>query len=140
VMEFDVADAQYFYDLGYWTDIVMHEMLHTVGFGSVWDFMGLVDTSDPDNPTFTGQEAVLAYHDLFEGTGGVPLESGYGAGTDLSHWDEATFDDELMTGFINADAAGITTNYISGMTVASLADLGYSVDPASYEQQVSAIV
>ncbi len=142
IMEFDVADAQNFYDLGYWTDIVLHEMLHTVGFGSIWDLKGLIDTSTPDGPTFTGTEAVLAYHDLFGGTGDVPLEYGYGAGTDLSHWDEDAFDNELMTGFIDTDAddyvPNVQGNYVSGMTVASLSDLGYDV--ASYEQQVVATV
>ncbi len=105
---------------------------------------GLVDTSVPGSPTFTGQEAALSYQELFGGDGNVPLEYGYGPGTDESHWDEVLFDNELMTGFLDADnddsVQGVTTNYVSGMTVASLADLGYSIDPLAYDQQVELVV
>ena len=133
IMQFDVADATDYYDIGYWEDIVLHEMLHTVGFGTIWSFLDLVDGSGTSTPTFTGTEAILTYEQLFGGAGDVPLESGYGPGTDESHWDEALFDNELMTGFIDTNSDINTTavgdsNYISGMTVASLADLGYSVD------------
>ena len=133
IMQFDVADAADYYDMGYWDDIVLHEMLHTVGFGTIWGFLDLVDGSGTSTPAFTGTEAILSYEQLFGGTSGVPLESGYGPGTDESHWDEALFDNELMTGFIdtnsdiNTSAVG-DSNYISGMTVASLVDLGYAVD------------
>ena len=73
---------------------------------------------------FTGAYATEAYSEIFNATGatGVPVEGNeYGPGTADSHWDEATFNTELMTGFI--DWSG---NYISGMTVASLEDLGYA--------------
>ena len=108
-------------------------MLHTVGFGTIWDYLDLVDGSGTSTPTFTGAEATLTYKQLFGGTGGVPLESGYGPGTDESHWDEALFDNELMTGFVDTDGDINTpavgdSNYISGMTVASLADIGYTID------------
>lgn len=121
-MEFDSADADVFFDLGLWDEIVLHEMLHTVGFGTVWDFLGLVDGSGTSTPTFTGSEAVLAYESLFggDGTNGVPLEESGGAGTAESHWDEETFGGELMTGYLN-----LAGNYLSDMTVASLEDLGY---------------
>jgi hypothetical protein len=118
-MEFDVADAETFDAMGLWGDIVFHEMMHTIGFGTIWDFKGLVDGSGSSIPTFNGTQAMLAYEQLFEGSGGVPLESGYGPGTDESHWDEAAFDNEIMTGFING------SNYLSDMTTASLEDLGY---------------
>ena len=119
VMEFDVADAEDFLLDGTWGDIVFHEMLHTVGFGAIWDLKGLVADSGTNDPTFTGEQAMLAYDQLFDGSGGVPLEWGYGSGTDESHWRESTFDNEIMTGFINE------SNYLSDMTTASLEDLGY---------------
>lgn len=126
IMEFDSADAAYYDSLSLWDDIVVHEMLHTIGFGTVWDFLGLVDGSGTSNPTFNGTEATLAYADIFGGSGNVPLEYGYGSGTDESHWDEAAFSNEIMTGFINYDSSDPTaSNYMSGMTVASLTDLGY---------------
>jgi hypothetical protein len=138
VMTFDTADAQ---DLlsgslaGHWGAVVLHEMLHSVGIGTIWDLQGLVSGTGTSTPTFTGDYAVLAYHELFGGSGGVPLESGYGPGTDESHWDEYLFGNELMTGFLD-----IGNNYISGMTVASLVDIGYVVDGGSYDQKVEYVV
>jgi hypothetical protein len=145
-MTFDVADAQ---DLlsgslaGYWGAVVLHEMLHSVGVGTIWDLQGLIGGSGTVAPTFTGENAVLAYQDLFSGSGDVPLEYGFGPGTDYSHWDEDTFDNELMTGFIDTDAdtvTGLDTNYISGMTIASLVDIGYAADPLSYNDQIALVV
>lgn len=57
-MTFDIADAQDLYDedavngTTRWNDVVLHEMLHTLGVGSLWAHMGLVQnigtTTDPD--------------------------------------------------------------------------------------------
>lgn len=131
-MEFDIADANVYYEFGLWDDIVLHEMLHTIGFGTIWDYLGLVDGSGTSTPTFTGEQAMIAYVDLLNDDDiveptAVPLESGWGPGTDESHWDEDTFGNEIMTGFID------DPNYTSDMTVASLADLGYVIttDPWS---------
>ncbi len=121
VMEFDSADADYYNSLDLWDDIVVHEMLHTIGFGTIWDFLGLVDGSGTDSPTFTGMQASLAYAGLLQSSDpvAVPLEETGGAGTVESHWDEATFTNEIMTGYIDG------SNDMSDLTVASLSDLGY---------------
>ena len=55
---------------------------------------------------------------------GVPVELDGGSGTAGSHWDEETFGNELMTGYINAGE-----NYISGMSAAAFKDMGYVVTP-----------
>ncbi len=122
VMQFDVADAETFDAMGLFDDIVFHEMMHTIGFGTVWDYKGLVAGSGTNDPTFTGAAALSEYlllDGVDAGAAGVPLEWGYGSGTDESHWRESTFDNEIMTGFING------SNYLSDMTTASLEDLGY---------------
>ena len=49
----------------------------------------------------------------------MPVEQGGGPGTRDSHWDEETFDKEIMTGFIDGQ------NFLSEMTVASLENIGY---------------
>jgi hypothetical protein len=49
-----------------------------------------------------------------------------GDGTINSHWDEFTFGNELMTGFLNHG-----TNPLSVMTIRSLEDLGYVTNPAA---------
>ncbi|MEH6633127.1 MAG: leishmanolysin-related zinc metalloendopeptidase [Halopseudomonas aestusnigri] len=118
-MEFDSADASYFDSIDLWNSIVIHEMLHTVGFGTIWDNLGLISGLGTSTPTFNGPESILAYADLFSGAGEVPLEWGEGSGTDYSHWDDALFGNEIMTGYISS------SNVITGLTVASLDDLGY---------------
>jgi hypothetical protein len=54
----------------------------------------------------------------------VPVENAGGAGTLGGHWRPAVFRDELMAGVPTAPGAPI-----SRLTVASLRDLGYHVDP-----------
>lgn len=121
IMQFDIADAG-----NYPNDfdaIILHEMLHSVGFGSVWSyFPGLVSGG-----TFTGNNAVTEYNVDFETTGGIPVEQDGGSGTAGSHWDEVIFTTELMTGYINSSGM-----YVADMTIASLADLGYELSGATY--------
>ena len=121
-MQFDSADAADFFNQGLFGVIVTHEMLHCVGFGTIWPNLGLVSGS-----TFTGANALAVYNDLLPAgapdASGVPLETGGGSGTAGSHWSEAVFDHELMTGYIDA-----LPDPLSRMTVASLQDLGYQVN------------
>ena len=128
IMEFDIADATTFNTMPsgsegtLWDDIVFHEMMHSIGFGTIWTYQDLLSGGGTGNPTFTG----LLATDVYEATsgvtnsGGVPVEQDGGAGTRDSHWDEETFDNEIMTGYINN-----SDNNLSDMTVASLEDLGY---------------
>ena len=51
------------------------------------------------------------------------MENTCGPGTADSHWREAIFDNELMTGFISN-----TPNPMSRTTISSLQDLGYTVN------------
>ena len=119
-MEFDVADAGAYQAAGLFDDIVLHEMLHTVGFGTIWSAKGLISGG-----SFNGPRANASY----PSSAPVPLELDGGGGTAYAHWDEETFANELMTGYIDGD------NYLSYMTIASLGDLGYSVvSGASYAQ------
>lgn len=128
VMQFDIADADIFNGLGLWEEIVTHEMLHSIGFGTIWGYLDLLDTTtDPDAPVFLGESAAAANGDEY-----VRVEESGGSGTALSHWDEATFGTELMTGWINYDATdpSATTNIdtdLSAMTIASLEDIGYLI-------------
>lgn len=124
IMEFDIADAANFDTLGLWDDIVLHEMTHSIGFSAgIWELIGgLITGNNTPTPLFTGAGATSVYESSFGGptnTNGVPLEADFGAGTAFSHWDEDTFTNELMTGFING------SNIYSDMTVAALEDMGY---------------
>jgi hypothetical protein len=116
-MKFDIADVN---DMGLaaFEDVVLHEMAHSLGFGSIWSRLGLVT-----NGEYTGANAVDAFHDM-GGTGFIPVEQDGGSGTAGSHWDEETFNNELMTGYINDGM-----NYFTGMSAAAFADLGYTLSP-----------
>ena len=125
IMFFDVDDLDFLEDIGFFDEVVIHEMGHVLGFGTLWDFgRNLLEGGAPD-PRFTGPLAIAAYADL-GGDGTVPVEGDQGgAGTLFSHWDETTFFNELMTGFLNSSA---NANPLSDLSVASMGDLGYVVN------------
>jgi len=132
-MQFDSADAASFNTQGLFDEIVTHEMLHSIGIGSIWSYKGLVSGTG-----FIGANAMAEYDKLVDAFQGfdngvnalaVPLETGGGSGTAGSHWSEAVFRNELMTGYINTTASGgMVADPLSAMTIASLKDLGYAVD------------
>ncbi|WP_308916757.1 leishmanolysin-related zinc metalloendopeptidase [Jannaschia sp. LMIT008] len=125
-MRFDTADAQSMLSRGIWEDVIFHEMMHTVGFGTLWELMGLVKDFDGDL-RFTGKDATKAYKDGFPDIAkndplakyGVPVETDGGSGTAGGHWDDRTFGNEIMTGYVNG------SNTLSDMTIAALQDMGY---------------
>ncbi|MEM9783914.1 MAG: leishmanolysin-related zinc metalloendopeptidase [Pseudomonadota bacterium] len=126
IMEFDTADAERFDDAGLWDDIVLHEMTHVLGFGTIWGILDLAAQTS-DGLRFVGEKATAVYQQEFADripgdtnkALGVPVEEEFGPGTAGGHWDEALFDNELMTGLIDGN------NYLSMTTIASLDDLGY---------------
>src|SRR5262245_17522792 len=119
--------------------VVLHEMGHVLGIGTIWEDRGLLSGAGTSNPIFVGAHATAAYNQMF-GTSarGVPVENTGGAGTADGHWRETIFVSELMTGW-----AGPGTNLpVSSVTVASLWDLGYTVNMAaanSYTPSSSAL-
>ncbi len=132
VMQFDAADLAQLEAGGTLRNTILHEMLHVVGFG-FWE-PPLLAGAGTLASSFTGANALAAA----TGTNGapsswtsVPVENceGFrptqcGAGTRDSHWRESVFRNELMTGYLSG-----TTQPLSRTTIASLADLGYTVDP-----------
>ena len=119
--------------------LIFHEIGHIVGIGSLWttftDFgLGtdlMSDFGGPD-PRYEGAGG----NGFFVGTLGggsaaatkIPIETHGGSGTRDGHWDEGEFDTEMMTGYI--EAAGVVQP-ISGMTIAAIGDLNYTVNPAA---------
>ncbi len=123
VMFFDTADLQALADEGLLDEVVVHEMGHVLGFGTLWNIgRSLLQGSGTADPRFIGPLAISAY-DKLGGSGTVPVEGDFGPGTRDTHWDEATFDNELMTGFLNSG-----DNPLSALTVAAMGDLGYVID------------
>ncbi|MGE5925823.1 MAG: Ig-like domain-containing protein [Gemmatimonadota bacterium] len=122
-MRFDVADIADMTVTGELGDVVLHEIGHVLGFGTLWPSFGLL-AFGPE-PYFTGAYALQSYRAL-GGTSaqgpGVPVENTGGAGTANAHWRETVFGNELMTGYIlGAD------NRLTAITISSLRDMGYQV-------------
>lgn len=124
-MEFDTADLAAMQANGTLLAVIMHEMGHVLGIGTLWDNLGLISGEGASNPRFTGPQATAAYNQIFgRHETGVPVENSGGAGTRDSHWRDALFATELMTGYVGPG----TSLPLSRITAASLADLGYTVN------------
>ncbi len=128
IMSFDSADLARMEAEGSLVRVIMHEMGHVIGIGTIWPHLGLLQGAGTINPTFTGAKAMQEFAAL---TGSatpvpVPVANTGGVGTRDSHWREAVLGNELMTGFLNAGV-----NPISRLTVGSLQDLGYQVNLAA---------
>jgi subtilisin-like proprotein convertase family protein len=125
VMAFDSADVTNLVNQGRFQDVILHEMGHVLGIGTIWDNLGLLAGAGSNNPRFLGPQAIAEYNEIFNNNAAsVPVENTGGSGTRDSHWSEEIFDNELMTGFLNSGV----TNPISRITVGQLADIGYEVD------------
>ena len=137
-MEMDVDDLNQLATSNRLNAVVLHEMLHVVGFGTIWEEVTPSRLSDAGgaDPRFTGPQAIDGCNAAGGSSicvGGVPVENctginNCGAGTRDSHWRELTFRTEIMTGFLEN---ATTPMPLSTMTIQSLADLGYSVSTAS---------
>ena len=139
VMQFDILDLGLLERSGTLDDVILHEMGHVLGFGTLWSQDPLDFLQNPSFPNnsgadthFNGPNAIAALDALpggpwippTEAASKVPVENTEGTGgTRDSHWRESTFVTELMTGFIGSDS-----NPMSTVTIESLRDLGYEVD------------
>jgi hypothetical protein len=127
-MEFDSADMASMEASGLLYGVVLHEMGHVLGSGTIWSSRGMLSGAGTSNPIFVGAQATAAYNQIFGlSAAGVPVENTGGGGTRDSHWRDSIFTNELMTGW-----AGPGTNLpLSRITVGSLADIGYTVNMAA---------
>lgn len=124
-MEFDRDDLARMEGDGTLESVIIHEMGHVIGIGTLWARKRLVRGSGSANPVFMGPAAMVEFGALLgtnEATP-VPIENEGGEGTREGHWRERVFGNELMTGFINAGS-----NPLSRLTAASIEDLGYVVN------------
>ncbi|WP_296451369.1 leishmanolysin-related zinc metalloendopeptidase [Rubinisphaera sp.] len=117
-------------DQALFVETAVHEMMHALGFGTIWNNLGLIQNPSGGNPAidtrFTGAIATAEYNALFGvNEAGVPVENAGGPGSADSHWRESVFDAEIMTP--TAEAGGIREP-ISRVTTAQFQDLGYVVN------------
>jgi len=129
IMTFDSADLDAMESDGTLLDVITHEMGHVIGIGTVWLLKRLLSGTGTPNATFTGRGACREFGTLRRtGSTPVPIENTGGEGTADSHWSERVFGNELMSGFVR-----VPGNPLSRMTVASLEDIGYTVNLAAAE-------
>ncbi len=129
LMFFDTDDLAFLEQNDILDEVVIHEMGHVLGFGTLWNVGRTLLQGSTADPRFVGPNAIAGYHEVGGKGVSVPVEDGGGPGTRLAHWDEETFDEELMTGFI-----ALGKSPLSVMTIGSMADLGYVVDPAAADR------
>ncbi|CAA9378493.1 MAG: hypothetical protein AVDCRST_MAG89-5194 [uncultured Gemmatimonadetes bacterium] len=135
VMEFDVADLNALEASGRLSAVILHEMGHVLGIGTLWSYLGLLQNPStagaPLDTYYTGVGGIAGFNAIggntYTGGQKVPVENTGGAGTMNGHWRESVLKNELMTGFLNSNVA----NPLSVLTARSLSDLGYVVDPAA---------
>lgn len=135
IMRFDRADLTILEANGDLFTTVFHEMCHVFGLGTLWELQGLLTfLGNNSNPVFLGANAMREFASLVGANSPqpVPVANRGGEGTFGGHWRESVFGAEAMTGFINN---GIL-NPVSRMTIASLQDLGYSVNYNAAEPYV----
>ena len=124
-MQFDAADVTRLESVGQLDEVILHEMGHVFGIGTLWGQLGLVQGTSGSDPRYVGNQAVQEYNEIFGlNANSIPVENTGGPGTRDSHWRESVFDNELMTGFLDLGQA----NPLSRVTAASLGDLGYDVN------------
>ncbi|MBY0490177.1 MAG: hypothetical protein K2R93_10090 [Gemmatimonadaceae bacterium] len=126
VMEFDEADMPGLIARGTLNDVILHEMGHVLGFGTLWDAgRSLLTGAGTSDPYFVGSNARAEFAAMNTTTysgNPVPIENSGGAGTRDSHWRETILQDELMTGYLTG-----STRPLSRLTIASMRDMGYTV-------------
>jgi hypothetical protein len=129
-MRFDTADLPSLEAAGQLDEVVLHEMGHVIGFGSLWQDLELITGVGGSDPHFTGPSARSAWRVAAANLGFtgniVPVENTGTPGTRDSHWRESVARNELMTGFLNPAGA----NPLSAFTIGSLRDMGYVVNDA----------
>ncbi|MYG50021.1 MAG: leucine-rich repeat protein [Gemmatimonadales bacterium] len=132
-MQFDVDDLERLDAEGDMEEVVLHEMGHILGIGTIWDRFGLlVNPSLPDNSGvdthFPGPLTIAAFDEAggttYTGGQKVPIENRAGPGSGDSPWRESVLAHELMTPAQN----GGVPDPLSAITIQSLADMGYTVD------------
>jgi hypothetical protein len=128
IMRFDSDDIEALSSNGRLSAVVLHEMLHVIGVGTLWRTRDMVVGGNTSDPRFIG---VLAAGQCITSGGfgncsdsRVPVENVGGSGTAEVHWRESVFDREVMTGFVEANA----DMPFSSISIASLEDLGYVVN------------
>ncbi len=121
VMYFDTADLASLEARGLFDEVIVHEMGHVLGIGTLWNYQRALRQGPATDPYFSGKYANTHWN-AEGGEALLPVENIGGPGTAGGHWRESVLRNELMTGFLN-----LGENPLSRITAGSLRDLGYGV-------------
>lgn len=123
VVDFDINDLDRLEKDGRLFGLLLHEVAHVLGFGTLWMENGLYTDGTGQ---YTGTHAIRAYQQEFDPFAvSIPVELDGAEVTRDAHWDEtwAGGPNELMTGYYDLPL------FLSETTVASFRDLGYTTRP-----------
>jgi hypothetical protein len=137
-MRFDSADLTSLENSGSLQAVILHEMGHVLGVGTLWTTFSLLTGAGTIDPYYTGAEGVAQCLsiDTTACTGNrVPVENTGGGGTADAHWRESIFTNELMTGFLN-----VGSNPMSVFTIGSLKDFGYVVNLSAADSYTAPMI
>ena len=145
-MQFDAADVNNMMANNTFFGVVLHEMAHVLGIGTLWTYntdlagAGTYNLYAIGSGQYFGPNALAGWQTEFGQSGAtyVPVELGGGGGTANGHWNEVNggggatgfvsnltgldFSQELMTGWASGQFL------LSTVTLGGLDDLGYIVD------------
>ena len=144
---FDSADIATLSAGGTFEAVVLHEIGHVIGFGTLWEFNNVYfdSTSETSVGQYVGPNGLAQYNQEFGlSEDFIPIENNGGPGTEDFHFDEETFglplnnditveenlgpinlgpnSGELLTGVLNGDI------FISNTTGGTFQDIGFEVD------------
>lgn len=148
-MTFDTVDIDGLVTAGLFQAVILHEMAHVLGFGTLWGLNGVYTAGTGQ---YTGAAALSAFQIEFNQPGAtyVPVELDGGDGTANGHWnmgidlgtpyeepnsrddpgdnityfdvnDGLNLDNELLTGYLTGDV------WLSNTSIQSFYDIGYEV-------------
>ncbi|WP_297335203.1 hypothetical protein [Algoriphagus sp.] len=145
LMRFDTADLETLEAANQFENVILHEMGHVLGVGTLWERKSLlvIDSFEQAvDPDYLGERG-NHFWKTKKGEGLLPIEGAFfrpdgtpfvRPGTSYGHWDEETLFNELMTGFLNGGVA----NPLSRITSGSMEDLGYGVAPRGEQYNLPA--
>lgn len=142
-IRFDSADFAGLFSSGLPESVILQEMAHVMGFGTLWEANGVYIAGTGE---FTGANATAAWLSEFGQTGTPDFERGGGSGTANAPWIEVNgggwltgirdsnnrdMRDGLMTGWLNPNS------FISNRTVQSFVDIGFVASLAPVPEPAS---